>query len=114
MKVIMSLAAGCAMSVVVTSRVLSQASSPNDDPGFQAFLRQFEYLVMKHVQTADGAWADLVVGEGGQPLRFFLEPAENAAQPGAEAKGFGLIAGLGNLVLLGDDFRHSGRSHLPL
>jgi hypothetical protein len=74
----------------------------------------FEYLVMKHVQTADGAWADLVVGEGGQPLRFFLEPAENAAQPGAEAKGFGLIAGLGNLVLLGDDFRHSGRSHLPL
>jgi hypothetical protein len=42
MKVVMSLAAGCAMSVVVTSRVLSQASSPNDDPGFQAFLRQFE------------------------------------------------------------------------
>ena len=42
MRLVTSLAAGCALSVVVASSALSQIAATGSDHGFQPFLRQFE------------------------------------------------------------------------
>ena len=73
---------------ITTEKDMSSESGP---PWFTQALRaarrdKFGNLMMKHVQTADGTWANLVVGEGLQPIRFLIEPEEYGAQPGAGLK----------------------------
>lgn len=56
MKFLVSLTAGCAMSVVITSSALSQATPADNDRGFQPFLRQFEQGIRQFVNGDARLW----------------------------------------------------------